>query len=105
MNIFDFILSVGLSGGGEGDGDQGGAGGHPEGGQNLPVMPQWASNLPDEITGTEAARNILLQHKGEDGAKIEVPVTLVKSYVDAKRAVSGMVTIPGETATAEQKAA
>ncbi|KKL49901.1 hypothetical protein LCGC14_2310880, partial [marine sediment metagenome] len=72
--------------------------------RNLPVMPQWAGNLPEEITGNEAARNILMQHK-EGNAKIEVPVGLVKSYIDAKRAVSGMVTIPAENATAEQKAA
>ena len=102
MNIFDSILSVGLSGGGEGGGGAGAGSGH-EDSRNLPVMPQWGSNLPDEITGNEAARNILSQHP-DDNAKIEVPLGLIKSYIDAKRAVSGMVTIPGESATAEQKA-
>ncbi len=117
MNVLDFILSMGLSGdaggGAAGDGAGGGDAGSGQAGssdsssqdnRNLPVMPQWASNLPTEITGNEAARNILMQHK-EDDAKIEVPVGLVKSYIDAKRAVSGMVTIPAENATAEQKAA
>ena len=107
MNVLDFILSMGLSGDGGasgGAGDGSGDGGTGDDNRNLPVMPQWAGNLPEEITGNEAARNILMQHK-EGDAKIEVPVGLVKSYIDAKRAVSGMVTIPGENATTEQKAA
>ena len=118
MNIFDFISVVGLSGGdggsggaagsGDGSGDGGGSGGGGAGSghedsRNLPVMPQWAGNLPDEITATESNRNILMQHKDGD-AMIEVPTGLVKSYMDSKRVVSGMVNIPGENATAEQTA-
>ena len=104
MNILD-LLFVSLTGdaggggdGGDGDGGGEGVGTGGESGQNLPVMPQWAANLPADITGTEAARNILMQHKNGD-QKIEVPTTLVKSYIDSKRAVSGMVRIPAENAT------
>ena len=105
MNIFD-LLPV-LLGGDPPSGDP--PSGDPPAGDppdptKLPVMPQWAGNLPDEITATETARNILLQHK-DDGQNIEVPIKLVGSYIEAKRAVSGMVNIPGDSATAEQKAA
>ncbi len=104
MNIFN-LLPV-LLGGDPPSGDP--PSGDPPAGDppdptKLPVMPQWAGNLPDEITATESNRNILMQHKDGD-AMIEVPTGLVKSYMDSKRAVSGMVNIPGENATAEQTA-
>ena len=102
MNIFDFIFSVGLSGGGDGDGDAGGSGGQSGGGQNLPVMPEWAANFPGELIGDEASRNFLGRFKGE-GVKVEVPVEMVKSAIESHRAIGGMVTIPGENATLEQK--
>lgn len=86
MNLFNFLPLFGMTG------DQGGGDG------NLPIMPQWAANLPAEITGNEVARNILMQHKDGD-QKIEVPTTLIKSYIDSKRAVSGMVKLPAENAT------
>ena len=115
MNIFDFLAVFGQAesmggdasggdGGGEA-GDQGAVGaGSQEDSRNLPVMPSWAAGLPAEITATEAARNILLQHK-DDGQNIEVPIKLVGSYIEAKRERSGMVTIPGDNATLEQKTA
>ena len=102
MNVFDFISIFGLAGGeGEsgGDGEDAGAG---DG--NLPVMPTWAANFPAEITGTEAARNILMKHK-DGGDMVEVPTNLVKSYVHAQQKIGGMVSIPADGASKEDVAA
>ena len=98
MNILDFILSVGLSG----DEPPAPPPAVPPDG-NLPVMPQWAANFPGELTGDEASRNFLGRFKGE-GVKVEVPVEMVKSAIESHKMQGTMVTIPGETATAEQKA-
>ncbi len=71
--------------------------------ENLPSVPQWAAGLPPEITGNETARNILSQYPGADGEmKVEVPVGLIKSHIDTKRMIGGMVSVPAENATAEQ---